>query len=303
MELIILGSGPAGLTAGIYASRAGLKPLLITGKQEGGLIVNATEIENYPGFPTGISPFDLTQNFKKQGERFGCQYRNQEVEQVQLTGDSFLLRTQEQEYSPQALIIATGASPRRLGLPAEEELVGRGVSYCATCDGFFFRDEPVAIVGGGDSALEEALFLSRFARTVYLIHRRDALRGSQILQERVFSNDKIQILWDSQVKDILPGEKNRLSSLLLWNQKKDLESTLEVTGLFVTIGYVPNTQLFTSQLSLDEGGYIVTDKRYRTSQEGVFAAGDVQDPHYRQVVVACGSGAAAAMEAEKYLRR
>lgn len=303
MDLIIMGSGPAGLTAGIYASRAGLTSLLLTGKEEGGLIVNTNEIENYPGFPDGVDTFQLVQNFKKQGQRFGCQYRSQVVQEVDLAMNPLLIKTRKEEYRPQALLIATGASPRRLGLAVEADLVGRGVSYCATCDGFLFRQQEVAIVGGGDTALEEALFLSRFAKKVYLIHRRDALRGSQILQDRVSASDAVEILWNTVVQDILPGEKNMLKGLLLYNKKKEEEFFLHVAGFFVAIGYVPNSALFAPWLDIDAEGYIITDKRYRTSREGVFAAGDVQDPFYRQVVVACGSGAAAAMEAERFLRR
>lgn len=301
MDLLIIGSGPAGMTAGIYASRAGLKPILLTGREEGGLIINTTEIENYPGFPQGIPTFELVQNFKEQVERFGCQIKSQVVQSVDLERRPFLITTEEEEYRPKALLIATGASPRKMGLEVEERLTGQGVSYCATCDGFFYRNERVAIIGGGDTALEEALFLSRFAKKVYLIHRRDALRGSKILQDRVFGEEKIEILWDSIVSDILPGEKNKLHGLLLYHKKKEREYQVEVEGLFVAIGYLPNSHLFQSWLNLDEEGYILTDNRYRTSREGVFAAGDVQDPYYRQVVTACGSGAAAAIEAERFL--
>lgn len=302
MNLLIIGSGPAGMTAGIYASRAGLRPLLLTGLNEGGLIVNATEIENYPGFPEGISTYDLAQSFKKQAQRFGCHFKNQEVEEVDLGDRPFLITTSDKEYKTESLLIATGASPRRLGLEAEERYTGRGVSYCATCDGFFYQGEEIAIVGGGDSALEEALFLSRFASKVYLIHRRDTLRGSKILQDRIMAQDTIQVLWDTVVRDILPGENNRLGGLILYHKKKEEEYKLKVRGLFVAVGYVPNSQLFSPWLKVDEEGYIVTDSRYSTSVEGVFAAGDVQDPYYRQVVTACGSGAAAALEVRRYLQ-
>ncbi len=301
MNLLIIGSGPAGMTAGIYASRAGLRPLLLTGLQEGGLMVNTTEIENYPGFPEGISTYELAQSFKKQALRFGCHVKNQEVEEVDLQDRPFLVTTSEEDYRTEALLIATGASPRKLGLESEERYTGRGVSYCATCDGFLYRGEEIAIVGGGDSALEEALFLSRFASKVYLIHRRDTLRGSKILQDRIMAQDTIQVLWDTVVRDILPGEKNRLEGLILYHKKKEEEYKLKVRGLFVAVGYLPNSQLFSPWLKVDEGGYIVTDSRYSTSIEGVFAAGDVQDPYYRQVVTACGSGAAAALEVKRYL--
>ena len=298
-ELIIIGSGPAGWTAGIYAGRAQLSPLLITGSAPGGLMALTPEIENYPGFPQGISGQELNELMQQQAERFGTRVQMDEVTAVELSAHPFKVTTYGDEYEAQALIIATGTSPRKLGVPGEAELTGRGVSYCATCDGFFFQDRRVVVVGGGDSAIEEAIFLTKFARQVYVVHRRDRLRAEKVFQERAFRNEKIDFIWDSVVTEIL-GD-GRVMGVRLKNVKTDEESTLESDGVFIYVGAIPNTGFLEGQLELDDRGYIVTDRQCHTSIPGVFAAGDVQERVLKQVSTAVGSGAMAAMEAEKFI--
>ena len=298
-KVMVLGAGPAGLTAAIYAGRAELNPLVLTGKAPGGQAALTHLIENYPGFPEGIVGAELTRLMQQQAERFGARIVMEEAIQVDLSSRPFRIRTHSEEYLTQTLVIATGVSPRRLGVPGEEEFIGRGVSFCATCDGFFFKGKEVAVIGGGNSALDEGLFLTRFARRVYIVHRRDRLRADPVLQRRARANEKISFVLDTVVTRVL-GEKG-VTGLALRNVKTGEESTLPVDGVFIYVGNVPNTQLFQGQLELDERGYIVTDRRMHTSVPGVFACGDVQERALPQVATAVGSGAIAAMEAEKYL--
>ncbi len=298
-ELIIIGSGPAGFTAGIYAGRAQLSPLLITGSAPGGQMALTSEIENYPGFPQGLSGQELMQLMQQQAERFGTRVQMDEVTGVDLSIHPFKVTAYGDEHETKTLVIATGTSPRKLGVPGEAEFRGRGVSYCATCDGFFYQDRQVVVVGGGDSALEEAIFLTKFATQVYVVHRRDRLRAEKVFQERAFRNEKIKFVWDTVVTDIL-GD-GRVTGVRLKNVKTEEESTLEADGVFIYVGTIPNTGFLGGQLELDERGYIVTDRRCHTSVPGVFAAGDVQERVLKQVSTAVGSGAMAAMEAEKFI--
>jgi thioredoxin reductase (NADPH) len=298
-ELIIVGSGPAGFTAGIYAGRAQLAPLLITGSAPGGQMALTSEIENYPGFPQGLSGQELTQLMQQQVERFGTRVQMDEVTAVDLSAHPFKATAYGDEHETKTLVIATGTSPRKLGVPGEAEFTGRGVSYCATCDGFFFQDRQVVVVGGGDSALEEAIFLTKFATQVHVVHRRDRLRAEKVFQERAFRNEKIKFVWDTVVTDIL-GD-GRVTGVRLKNVKTEEEFTMEADGIFIYVGTIPNTGFLAGQLELDERGYIVTDRRCHTSVPGVFAAGDVQERVLKQVSTAVGSGAMAAMEAEKFI--
>jgi len=298
-NLIIIGSGPAGWTAGIYAGRAQLLPLLITGSAPGGQMALTSEIENYPGFPKGTSGQELNQLMQQQAERFDTRVQIDEVTAVELSTHPFKVTTYGDEYEAQALVIATGTSPRKLGVPGEAEFAGRGVSYCATCDGFFYQDRQVVVVGGGDSALEEALFLTKFASQVYVVHHRNRLRAEKVFQERAFRNEKIEFVWDSVVTEILGDGK--VTGVRLQNVKTEEESTLETDGVFVYVGAIPNTGFLEGQLELDDRGYVVTDRQGHTSVPGVFAAGDVQERVLKQVATAVGSGAMAAMEAEKFI--
>ena len=298
-ELIIIGSGPAGWTAGIYAGRAQLEPLLITGSAPGGQMALTSEIENYPGFPQGISGQELNQLMQQQAERFGARVQMDEVTAVELSPHPFKVVTYGGEHEAQALIIATGTSPRKLGVPGEAELTGRGVSYCATCDGFFYQDRQVVVVGGGDSALEEAIFLTRFATQVYVVHRRNRLRAEKVFQERAFRNEKIAFIWDTVVTEILGDRK--VTGVRLKNVKTEEESVLEADGVFIYVGNIPNTGFLKGQVELDDRGYIVTNRQCHTSVPGVFAAGDVQERVLKQISTAVGSGAMAAMEAEKFI--
>jgi thioredoxin reductase (NADPH) len=298
-EVVIVGSGPAGLAAAIYAGRSQLSPLLVTGNALGGQAATTSEVENYPGFPQGIGGMELTQLMQQQAERFGARVQMDEVVAADLRQHPFPIKTYGETYEARTLIIATGVSPRLLGVPGEDEFKGRGVSYCATCDGFFYRDKTVAVVGGGDAAVEEAIFLTRFAQRVYIIHRRNRLRAQKVVQQRAFENDKIEVVWNSIVTAVLG--KETVSGVRLSNVETGEETTLAVDGVFTYIGTVPNTQLFEGQLELDDRGYIVTDQRMHTSVPGVFAAGDVQERVLRQVVTAVGSGAIAAMEAERFI--
>jgi len=304
-ELIIIGSGPAGLTSAIYAARANLAPLVIEGElsstsdQPGGQLMLTTEVENYPGFVKGIMGPELMQNFREQAGRFGAEYITAKATRVDFSSSPFGVWVGDDEYRAKSIIVSTGARSLMLGLDAENRLIGRGLSTCATCDGFFFKDQPIAVVGGGDSALEEALFLTKFAKKVTVVHRRDSLRASKIMQDRAFANDKIEFLWDHVVVD-LRGEE-MLEGARVRNVKTDEESDLDVTGLFVAIGHIPNTTLFKGQLDMDEAGYLVTHDGSKTNVAGVFAAGDVQDHVYRQAITAAGSGCMAAIDAERWL--
>jgi len=298
-NLIIIGSGPAGWTAGIYAGRAQLSPLLITGGAPGGQMALTSEIENYPGFPQGLSGQELTQLMQQQAERFGTRVQMDEVNAIELSNHPFKVTTYGDEYETKSLIIVTGTSPRKLGVPGEAEFRGRGISYCATCDGFFYQDRQVVVVGGGDSALEEAIFLTRFVTQVHVVHRRNRLRAEKVFQERAFRNEKIEFVWDSVITEIL-GE-GKVAGVRLKNVKTEEESTLEADGVFIYVGVIPNTGFLGGQLELDDRGYIVTNRQCHTSMPGVFAAGDVQERVLKQVSTAVGSGAMAAMEAEKFV--
>lgn len=304
-EVIIIGSGPAGLTAAIYTARANLRPLMLEGEltsssdQPGGQLMLTTEVENYPGFVDGIQGPDLMANFRAQAARFGTRIVTERAERVDFSSRPFGVWTRDNEYRAHSVIISTGAQARMLGLEAEKRLLGHGLSTCATCDGFFFQGLPIAVVGGGDSALEEALFLTKFGQKVSVVHRRDSLRASKIMQERAFKNERIEFVWDTVVTDLV-GDK-RLEGAQLRNVKTGEQSVLAVSGLFVAIGHVPNTGLFAGQLALDANGYILTHDGTRTSVEGVFAAGDVQDHVYRQAITAAGSGCMAAIDAERWL--
>ena len=299
-ELVIVGSGPAGLTAAVYAGRANLHPIVIEGIGAGGQLMLTTDVENYPGFPDGILGPELMMKFREQAERFGAEFITADADRVDLSGGPFGVWVGEREFRARSMIITTGASARMLGLPAEQRLLGHGVSTCATCDGFFFREKPIAVVGGGDSALEEAIFLTKFATTVTVVHRRDEFRASKIMQDRALANPKIEFKWNSAVSDVMGN--GSVEAIRLQDTVSGAESDLEVQGLFVAIGHDPNTALFHGQLDLDENGYIITaPDSTRTSVEGVYAAGDVQDHVYRQAITASGSGCMAAIEAERWL--
>ncbi len=299
-NLIILGSGPAGLTAALYSARANLNPLVISGNEFGGQIALTDQVENYPGFPDGSTGPELVDLMKKQAERFGARLETDHVSEVNLRVHPFQLKTENGlEYEANSLILATGASPRRLGVQGEQEFMGRGVSYCATCDGFFFRGKEIAVVGGGDSALQEGLFLTRFAARVHLIHRRDQLRAQPVLQERARKNEKMNFVWNSVVREIKGN--GAVAELALENLKSGEPGRLPVQGIFVYIGHIPNTQLFVGQLDMDEEGYLKVDERLHTNVKGVFAAGETHDRVFRQAVVSAGFGSMAAMEAEKFL--
>jgi thioredoxin reductase (NADPH) len=300
-NVIIIGSGPAGLTAGLYAARANLKPLVIEGLEAGGQLMLTTLVENWPGHRDGIMGPDLMAEIRAQAERFGAEIIRGHVTSVDLMTMPFLVRTSETEYRTRTLIIATGASARLLGLPSERTLMGHGVSTCATCDGYFVRGKPIAVVGGGDSALEEAIFLTRFASHVTVIHRRGTLRASKIMQDKAFANPKISFEWHAEVEDIRDTGIGEVNAVLIRNSQTGERKQIAVDGVFVAIGHTPNTSLFTGQLDTDGGGYIVTTDGSRTSVPGVFACGDVQDRVYRQAITAAGSGCMAAIDAEKYL--
>ncbi|MEJ2560442.1 MAG: thioredoxin-disulfide reductase [Anaerolineae bacterium] len=298
-NVIIIGSGPAGLTAAIYAARANLKPLVFTGNEIGGQVSITNEVENYPGFPEGLTGPELVEKFQKQAERFGTRIEYAEVTEVDFEVQPFRVKTYDNEYQAKAIVIATGASPRKLGVPGEAEFTGRGVSYCATCDGFFFRDREIAVVGGGDSALEEGVFLTKFASRVQIIHRRDELRAGHTLQERAKRNQKIEFVWDTVVTEI--NGNGAVESIEVKNVKTGEASTLKTDGVFIYIGHYPNSRLFKDKLEMDEHGYLITDRNTRTSVPGVFAAGEIADPVFRQVVSSAGEGCKAAIQVERYL--
>jgi thioredoxin reductase (NADPH) len=299
--VIVIGSGPAGYTAALYAARAQLMPLVFEGSvTAGGALMQTTEVENFPGFPDAIMGPELMDLMRKQAERFGAELVSDDVTAVDLTADPKVVKTDSETYLARAVIIATGSAHRKLGVPGEDELAGHGVSYCATCDGFFFRGHDIAVIGGGDTAMEEAMFLTRFGKSVTVVHRRDTLRATKIMQERAFANPAIHFLWNSEVAEVLGSDK--VTGLRIRNTKDGTEHVLPATGLFVAIGHDPRSGLFAGQLSTDADGYLLVDQpSTRTAIEGVFACGDVVDRTYRQAVTAAGTGCAAALDAERWL--
>ena len=299
VRVLILGAGPAGLSAALYAARNELHPVVLTGTEIGGQASLTYSIENYPGFPNGVGGTELGDLFQKQAEHFGARLEFDSATEVDLSQRPFRGKTYSKEFLADSLIITTGASPNHLNIPGEREFTGKGVSYCATCDGWFFKDKRVVVVGGGDSALEESIFLTRYASEVTLIHRRDQLRGGAILQRRAMENPKIRFLWNSIVTEI-SGE-DAVQSIRLKNVVTDEETQMDISGVFIFIGHTPNTQMFRGQLSMDPHGYIISDMTMRTNIPGVFVAGEVMDPNYRQVVTSAGMGAAAAIEATRFL--
>ena len=300
-DVIVIGSGPAGYTAALYAARAQLRPLVFEGSvTAGGALMQTTDVENFPGFPDAIMGPELMDSMRKQAEHFGAELIPDDVTAVDLAASPKVVRTDSETYLAKTVIVATGSRYKELGVPGEKELGGHGVSWCATCDGFFFRGHDIAVVGGGDSAMEEALFLTRFGKSVTVIHRRDALRASKIMQERALANPRITFLWNSEVAEVLGTEK--VTGLLIRNTEDGTEHVLPVTGLFVAIGHDPRSELFTGQLATDPEGYLLVDQpSTRTAIEGVFACGDVVDHTYRQAVTAAGTGCAAALDAERWL--
>jgi len=300
-RIIIIGSGPAGLTAAIYAARATLEPLVIVGNQVGGQISITAEVENYPGFPDpDLTGPDLVDRMLKQAERFGARFEYDEVVEVDFTnGSPFTIKTHAKEFEAEAVIVTAGASPRRLGIPGEDEYIGRGVSFCATCDGFFFRGRDVVVVGGGDSALEEGLFLTKFANQVRIIHRRDELRAGPTLEKRARSNEKIKFIWNTVVDEIIGN--GMVSAVTTSNVETGETQTLDTDGVFIYVGHYPNSKFLEGQLVMDEHGYVIADEKMRTSVPGIFAAGEIQDSLYRQIATSVGQGCAAAMQCEKWL--
>ena len=298
-DVIIVGAGPSGYTAGIYCSRAGYDTLILSGILPGGQLVNTTEVENYPGFEKGIMGPDLMIEMRKQSQRMGTTIVDDEAVDVDFRHKPFKVLTASEEYEGRAIIIATGANPRKLGLEGEETFGGKGVSYCATCDGPFFRNQEIVVVGGGDSAIEEATFLTKFATTVHLVHRRSELRASKVMQERALNNEKIKFHWDSAVVDIKGDQK--MQQVILKNLKTNEKTSLDAGGLFVAIGHTPNTKIFENQIGLDNEGYIILKNKTHTNIEGVFAAGDVHDRNYRQAVTAAAFGCMAAIDVDKYI--
>jgi thioredoxin reductase (NADPH) len=299
VKVLILGSGPAGLAAALYAARAELAPVVLTGMQLGGQAALTHVIENYPGFPTGVGGAELGELFQKQAEHFGAKVEFDMANEVDLSQRPYTVKTDSGEYKADTLILTTGANPTHLNVPGELELTGRGVSYCATCDGWFFKDKKVVVVGGGDSALEEGLFITRYASSVTIIHRREELRASPVLQKRAKEHPKMNFIWDTVVTDVLGTEK--LENLKLKNIKTGAESTFAADGLFIFIGHVPNTQMFTGQLEMSDLGYVTVNDKMETNVEGVYAAGEIADPHFRQVITSAGMGAAAAIQATRFL--
>ena len=300
-QIVIIGSGPAGLTAALYTARAQLEPLVISGSQLGGQISITSEVENYPGFPTGTTGPELVELMRAQAEHFGARLLIDEVTEVDFRGGPpFMVKSHSETYQANAVIVTMGASPIRLGIPGEEEFIGRGVSFCATCDGFFFRDKEVVVVGGGDSAIEEGIFLTRFANQVQVVHRRDQLRAGEALKRRAMNNEKIEFVWDSVVEEIVGNGK--VEAIRLRNLKTGDRQQMPTDGVFIFIGHYPNSSLFEDQLKMDEKGYLTVDERFMTSVPGVFAAGEIMDPVYRQIATSVGQGCSAAMMAERWLR-
>jgi len=300
-NVIIIGSGPAGLTAALYSARANLQPLLIEGIEAGGQLMLTTMVENFPGYRDGIMGPDLMSEMRAQAERFGTEIVQGNVTSVDLNSQPMVVKTSDHDYQSKTIIIATGASARLLGLPSERTLMGHGVSTCATCDGYFFRGQEIAVVGGGDSAMEEAIFLTRFASKVTVVHRRSTLRASKIMQDKARANDKIAWQLDSEVEEIRDGGKGEVTSMVLRNNQTGAHAEIPVSGVFVAIGHTPNTSLFQGQLELDRNGYVITHDGAKTNVAGVFACGDVQDHIYRQAITAAGSGCMAALDAEHYI--
>jgi thioredoxin reductase (NADPH) len=301
-DVIIVGSGPAGLTAAIYCARANLAPVVIEGLGAGGQLMNTTDVENYPGFPDGIMGPEMMELFKKQAERFGSKFVAGDATAVDLSSRPFRVTTDEAELVARSVIIATGASPRTLGLPGETEYAGHGVSYCATCDGFFFRDQEIVVVGGGDTAMEEALFLTKFGSRVSIVHRRDQLRASKIMADRALAHEKIEMVWDSVVEEVL-GDDAKVTSVRVRNVKTGETSVRPCAGFFVAIGHVPNTKLFDGTLAMDGQAYLVRGAGSTTEIPGVFVAGDVHDHTYRQAITAAGAGCKAAIDCERWLEQ
>jgi thioredoxin reductase (NADPH) len=299
LKVLIIGSGPAGLSAALYTARADLKPVVLTGMELGGQVSLTYSVENYPGFPDGVGGQQLVDLFQKQAERFGARVEYDTATQVDLSTRPFQVRTYNGLYSAETLIVATGATPVHLDIPGEKELTGRGVSYCATCDGWFFKDKNVVVVGGGDSALEEGIFLTRYANSVTVVHRRESLRAGAILQQRALSNDKINFIWNSVVTDVLGDEA--VNAVRLKNVQTGEVHEHSTDGIFIFIGHRPNTQLFAGQLDMDERGYLKTDVSMRTSVPGVFVAGEAGDPNFRQVITSAGMGAAAGMQTIRFI--
>ena len=303
-NIIILGTGCAGFTAGIYTARANLNPLILEGKQPGGQLTTTSEVENFPGFPEGVDGFSLMDQLRKQALKFGARVENAFIDRVDFSGKTKLLFSGERKLEAKAVIIATGAAPRLLGIPGEQEMYGgKGVTTCATCDGAFYRNMDVVVIGGGDSACEEALFLTRFCRKVTLVHRRDELRASRIMAERTIAHEKIDLLWDSAVEEVLADEEGKARAIRVKNLTTNQESELACKGVFIAIGHIPNTQAFQGILELDENGYLVPEKNsmVKTSLDGVYVAGDCADHVYRQAITAAGMGCQAAIEAERWL--
>lgn len=303
-KVVIMGSGPAGLTAALYTARANLEPIVFEGMESGGQLTLTTEVENYPGFPDGVLGPELMVSMKKQAERFGVQCVFGEITDVDLSSRPFKVKTSQKELFAETLIISSGASARMLGLESEKELLGYGVSTCATCDGFFFKDKEIVVVGGGDSAIEEALFLTKFGTKVTLIHRRNELRASKIMQDRAFANKKIDFTWNTVVEEIIGNKQSGVSGIRVKNVKSGEVSELPCQGFFVAIGHIPNTKIFEGKLSMDENGYLITKEgSTQTNVPGIFAAGDVQDHVYRQAITAAGTGCMAAIDAERFLSK
>ena len=300
-NVVIIGSGCAGLTAAIYAARGNLKPLVIDGHEPGGQLTLTTMVENFPGFPEGILGPELIENMRKQAQRFGAEFKSGAVSEVDLSRRPFKIAAGKDTYDAKTLIVAAGASARLLGLPSERQLMGRGVSTCATCDGYFFRGKPIAVVGGGDTAMEEAVFLARYASKIYLIHRRSEFRASKIMLDRARANEKIEFVAPAVVEDILPHVNGHVGSARLRNPETNATTELELDGVFVAIGHDPNTAVFRGQLEMDPNGYLISLNGSKTTIPGVFVAGDVQDHRYRQAVTAAGSGCMAALDAERFL--
>lgn len=301
-NVIIIGSGPSGFTAGLYTARANLNPLLITGNEYGGQVSITYEVENYPGFPESLSGPELVEKMKLQAEKFGTRVEFDYVSEIVTDQHPFIVRTAEgKEYRTKAIIVCTGARPRYLEIPGEKEYTGKGVSYCATCDGFFFRGKDVIVVGGGDSAVEEALFLTKFATRVRVLHRRDQLRASKILQDRAFSNEKIEFVWNTVVNEVLGDADGKVRGVVVQNTATGEVSELQTDGVFVFVGHLPNNNLLQGKLDLDEDGHLIVDTKYRTNVPGIFAAGEIMDKVFKQVATSVGQGCAAAMQTERWL--
>ena len=300
-DLIIIGGGAAGLTAAIYAGRAAIVPLVLSGGMPGGQISSTALVENFPGFPEGVNGIDLAMSFQQQAEHFGAEIVMEPATEVDFSVQPFLVKTHSETYHGRTVIVATGAFPRRLGIPGEREFFGRGVSTCATCDGFLYKRKTTVVIGGGDSAIDEGLFLCKFAKEVIVVHRRDQLRAHKQLQERAFANPKMRFVWDSVAEEILGNET--VHGVRVRNVRTDERQVLDTDGVFIYVGLIPATKIFREQVELDDAGYVITDDHKRTSVPGVFAAGDVENPDFRQCVVAAGSGATAAIQAERYLSK